>query len=201
LAVAGLCAHVALTDGHPDCVQNQAVGVEMCRQRGCLPPRNAASSCSGTGSDNQRSSNSNISIGISGSSSTSVSASLLHWSPASNAPQVAALTQKGLSLFGLVLAADCLFFEAFHAQLLLSLQNLLARDGVALFLQPRRAGSMQRFLALCAEGPFEAEVVEDYCPDVSSLRAGYLAEREQLGYDEDIHYPLLVLLRWRKSEV
>lgn len=99
-----------------------------------------------------------------------ISTQLLHWAVATNASQIATAIhqqQHGAGLFDTVIAADCLFFKDFHRDLLDTLLLLLAPGGVGVFLQPARDGTLQRFVALCAEtGFFTTEIVEDYNPQV-----------------------------------
>lgn len=98
-----------------------------------------------------------------------VKAELLHWAVASNAAHIASVTATGhgSALFSSVIASDCLFFKDFHRDLILTLQQLLAPGGVGVFLQPSRDGTLQRFVAMCAEmRAFATEVVEDYNPQV-----------------------------------
>jgi predicted nicotinamide N-methyase len=97
----------------------------------------------------------------------SISAQQLHWSPASNAGQIDALTHNATTLFDVVIASDCLFFRDFHADLLETLRRVLRPGGVGIFLQPPRDGTMQRFMSLCVEsGYFATELREDYNPEV-----------------------------------
>jgi hypothetical protein len=76
-------------------------------------------------------------------------------------------------MFDVKIASDCLFFLDFHADLLETLRRLLKPDtGVGIFLQPRRDGTMGKFIDRCKESAFfTTELQEDYCPKV---RAPYL---------------------------
>ena len=154
IAITGLASTMVVTDGHPDCVQNQNVCIEMTRQQPTL-------------FSNTVTNNTNCSI-IGTSTLNNVSANLLHWSPTTNASQIADLTQGGTKLFDAVIASDCLFFRDFHEGLLQTLRCLLRpKTGVGIFLQPARDGTMSLFAERCAQsGLFSVEVLEDYCPQV-----------------------------------
>jgi calmodulin-lysine N-methyltransferase len=109
LAARGGCAAVTVTDGHPDCVRNTAVGLTMSRQAGVIPPRCA------------------------------VRAARLRWSVNDALGDFRRLLDgggaggAGRGGFDVVVAADCLFFEDFHDALLWTLEAALTsngRDGV-----------------------------------------------------------------------
>lgn len=50
--------------------------------------------------------------------------------------------------FELVLAADCLFFEHYHSELIATLKDAMDSSSLALFLNPKRGSSMENFLQL-----------------------------------------------------
>ena len=106
----------------------------------------------------------------------------------------AVINSNGGNKFDYIVAADCLFFEDFHEDLVWLLQNSLSsrEPGKAYLLQPRRSGSMERFLALAKES-FDIEISEDYCDDITAMHHKYLQD-DSKNYDEDIHYPILVTL-------
>ena len=115
-------------------------------------------------------------------SECTISANQLHWSPSVNAKQVADITANGSNKFDVIIASDCLFFKEFHSDLLSTLDLLLNDDGVCIFLQPQRDGTMQRFIDLCntyvripsasadagvaLSSCFCTEVIENYNPKV-----------------------------------
>lgn len=91
-------------------------------------------------------------------------ACLLEWSSSISSP-----CQQTRQKWDVVCGADCLFFKDFHEELLSTIDLLLANDGVAIFLQPRRAGTMDMFIEK-ASRLFKCEIIEDYCPHVSSYQ-------------------------------
>lgn len=173
LAVMADCEEVFLTDGHPDCVRNQRVCLQMTKQS--LPEKLH-------------------------SRIDRVTCAQLRWSESDELGDLAAMLRNQAgnsspSLFDVVLVADCLFFKDCHDALLSILRQTLSQTGTAYLLQPPRSGTMALFLEK-AKACFDTYVHEEYCDKVTTLRATYKAEADSNGYDEDIHYPLLVTLRW-----
>jgi predicted nicotinamide N-methyase len=71
-----------------------------------------------------------------------------------------------------VIGSDCLFFTDFHDDLVSLLFTILAADGVALLLQPRRHGTMEQFIDK-AKGIFNIEIIEEYSELVSDTTLIY----------------------------
>lgn len=110
---------VVVTDGHPDCVINQQVCIEMCRQKHPLSP------------------------------SVPIISQLLHWSIDSNNDTISQLTRNSTSFFDLIVASDCLFFRDFHCDLIQTLLKLLSPNGRVIMLQPQRDGTLNLFVERC----------------------------------------------------
>lgn len=124
------------------------------------------------------------SMGSLAGSNTHVSCRALQWS------DCCSLSAGSVDM---VIAADCLFFEGSgHADLLALLAHALSPRGMAVLLQPRRSGSMDRFVRLAQAQGFAAEVSEDYHPLIAAQRLAY-ADAE--GYRDDLHFPVLVTVR------
>jgi predicted nicotinamide N-methyase len=87
-----------------------------------------------------------------------ISSKVLNWS---------SYTSEEIGKWDVIVGADCLFFENFHNDLLRLLDDVLSSDGVALLFQPRRAGSMNRFIEKAVEKDFFIEIKEDYSLKVS----------------------------------
>ena len=70
--------------------------------------------------------------------------------------------------FDTVLAADCLFFEAFHDDLIHVLEHSLKSQGMCFMLQPPRGQSMNRFIRKVemSESLQVIFVTEDYNDEV-----------------------------------
>ena len=95
-----------------------------------------------------------------------------------------------------VIAADCLFFDAFRQSLVDSLVFLLAdsADAVALIFAPRRDRTMDDFIRSAEESHLAVSMKEDYEDEVTAR----LIEARKTGgssFDEDIHYPLLLEIK------
>lgn len=64
-----------------------------------------------------------------------------------------------------VCGADCLFFKDFHDALINTIDELLTENGIGVFLQPQRSGTMDLFIEKAASH-FHCEVKENYLPEV-----------------------------------
>ena len=117
-----------------------------------------------------------------------------------------------------VVAADCLFFDKFHAQLKALLLRCLRREGdapppVVTMVAPRRGTTLQRFVdTMAAEPDVVATVDECYDDGIAATHRRLLAEKQTLlaagddapsaggagggtmaaEYEPDRHYPLLL---------
>eukprot|EP01038_Epipyxis_sp_PR26KG_P011170 gene11170-14989_t len=142
LACAGFDCDITLTDGHPNCVLNQNVCIQMNKQKGFIQ------------------------------SSFPIRSELLHWSLSnpSTIETINKWCTSGLCPFQVVLASDCLFFRDFHddlIQLLLKIAD--PNDCTIIFLQPNRDCTMQEFINKCI--PYFDVLIEDnYCSELTNLR-------------------------------
>ena len=128
----GLCSSVMITDGHPDCVKNQNMCIQMNEQ--ALEDVNKT---------NKNSPNITLLNENYLRCTCDVSTSLLRWSVGDTHNDIQNLKRKK---FGVIIAADCLFFEDFHDSLIWILKNLLEKKGFCFFLQPKRGKSMENFI-------------------------------------------------------
>lgn len=98
-------------------------------------------------------------------------------------------------LFDVVVASDVLFFES-HEPLAEALNNLLSPSGVALFCQPSRNCSMERFLdtPMVKERFSITKHSEKFNSFVDDLHAKY---SEEPTYSPDIHHPSLLVVSKR----
>uniref|UniRef100_A0A182NZW1 Calmodulin-lysine N-methyltransferase n=1 Tax=Anopheles epiroticus TaxID=199890 RepID=A0A182NZW1_9DIPT len=88
-----------------------------------------------------------------------------------------------------ILSADCLFFDESRSQLIDTIWQLLAEEGVALITAPRRGQTLGLFLSECVARGFHYELLQCYN---EAIWARHLELKETEGYDENVHYPLLV---------
>ncbi|XP_058056635.1 calmodulin-lysine N-methyltransferase [Anopheles bellator] len=90
-----------------------------------------------------------------------------------------------------ILSADCLFFDESRSQLIDTVWLLLAEEGVAIVTAPRRGNTLGLFLNECVARGFHYELLQCYN---EAIWARHLELKLMEGYDENIHYPLLVKL-------
>ena len=182
---------MVVTDGHPSCVTNQQVCIEMNNKRP------AGGSVSARLLKWQR--------GDPDRQLRSICEDVLTLEPMTNCCP--------LNVFDAIIAADCLFFKDFHDDLIWVLAAALRNGGKAFLLQPSRSGSMHIFLGLVqASGYFEDPCIfDDYDDQVSAMHAQYMqesmakavdgeADRKAL-FDPDIHYPVLIVLTRGDKEI
>lgn len=145
LAISNWCESVMLTDGHPDCVLNQNVCIQMNQQNGNL--------CS----------------------AGNVCSKLLRWSENDTLGDWKKITNGNNGTYDVIIASDCLFFKEFHKDLLWVLTNSLSYDnGSCIYLlQPRRSGTMDLFLDIAKEC-FDITISSNYCEKVNELHMHYL---------------------------
>ncbi|OQR95294.1 hypothetical protein ACHHYP_00126 [Achlya hypogyna] len=96
--------------------------------------------------------------------------------------------------FDVVFASDCLFFEAFHDDLLHTLRMYLAPTGTCVLVQPSRGGSLERFVSK-AQDSFVVEIERAGFDAIVDATAATADTR----FDADIHLPVLVTLRHRSK--
>ena len=161
--------NILSSDGHPDCVLNQEVCISL------------------TSQENNRVIGSQV--------------SLLRWSKHDIFGDVARIKvnlihNQSHDTFDVITAADCLFFRDYHDDLLWVLNNsinILNDNSVIYLLQPRRDNTMDIFITKAAQF-YEIFIFEDYNVDISRLRQEH---QGVASYDEDIHYPVLVVMKWK----
>lgn len=93
--------------------------------------------------------------------------------------------------FDFIISADCLFFTQCHSGLVHVMDTILNDSGFVIMMAPRRKNTLELFCSkACSK--FRVTVLENYDPLVWSRHQ--LAKKEDPMYDEDIHYPVLLLL-------
>lgn len=122
--------------------------------------------------------------------------------------------------FHLCLVSDCLHFQNYHADLIVTIARLLCVGGKCLLCQPPRGKSMQNFIDIVktmnvlllqndddnngdtnSNSIFKVDYTTDYNDTLSSLHKNHLDEsRSRISsknivyYDPNIHYPHLIIL-------
>ena len=97
------------------------------------------------------------------------------------------------SQFDFIISGDCLFFTNCHSGLLHVIGTLLKEDGSAVLMAPNRKHTLDLFCNRAIIAQFNVDKIENYDPLVWTRHQ--VAKNEDPLYDEDIHYPVLLLLR------
>ena len=95
------------------------------------------------------------------------------------------------SQFDFIIIADCLFFTQCHSGLLYVIESLLKDSGSVIIMAPQRKDTLKLFCSKAAP-QFSVVEIENYDPVVWSRHQ--LTKKQEPMYDEDIHYPVLLLL-------
>ncbi|GLV35987.1 uncharacterized protein CBL_09795 [Carabus blaptoides fortunei] len=93
--------------------------------------------------------------------------------------------------FDVILSADCLFFDEARNDLIETIWESLAGDGLALVMAPKRGDTLEIFHSAAQMRGFECRKLVVYNEDVWTRHLQCLDNPE---YEEDIHYPILLLL-------
>lgn len=99
--------------------------------------------------------------------------------------------------YDLILCADCLFFDEARPALASAIKCLLRPGGSALVMAPRRGGTFDQFVEAAGARGLLCSVARRYDEAVWSSHESLLQAHLHGGpfYDEDLHYPLLLVLR------
>jgi len=96
------------------------------------------------------------------------------------------------SRYDYIICADCLYFIAYQEQLAQTIFDLLNAQGEAILFAPKRGKTFDEFTKV-AEKLFYITVVENY--DEEIWQKHLVNKVENPVYDENIHYPLQLILR------
>jgi len=102
-------------------------------------------------------------------------------------------------VYDVILCADCLFFDETRWFLCETLWHCLDKSGVALVMAPARGGTLTAFMQLARDRGFSCSLHAHYCDIVWSRHMQFRDTCRE--YDEDLHYPVLVLLTKSHSTV
>lgn len=90
-----------------------------------------------------------------------------------------------------IICADCLFFIDSHAVLLDTIDYYLAKTGKVFVMAPKRSGTFDAFVHMAASRGFHTNVIQMYSYEIWCK---HLQLKNSQNYNEDIHYPILVVL-------
>lgn len=94
--------------------------------------------------------------------------------------------------FDVVLSADCLFFDETRGVLVETIWHSLKDSGVALVMAPRRGNTLDLFVKEAVNKGFCCILETYYNEMVWKQHAKFVQSSPE--YEEDIHYPILLIL-------
>ena len=100
------------------------------------------------------------------------------------------------SKFDFIISADSLFFTQCHSGLLHVMDTLLKDSGLAILMAPRRKNTLELFCSKACSR-FSVVMYENY--DSLMWSRHQLAKDNDPLYNEDIHYPVLMILSKNKE--
>lgn len=121
---------------------------------------------------------------------SNVAANLLRWDHFNHAEALE------FGYFDFIIAADCLFVESFHSDLLNVIKLCLRPEtGTAWIFAPSRKGSLQRFCDLAnSHDGVQLMIREQYADKITHLTDAIIAN-SMPQFVFDIHYPILVEIK------
>ncbi|XP_063701577.1 calmodulin-lysine N-methyltransferase [Culicoides brevitarsis] len=104
-------------------------------------------------------------------------------------------------MYSVILCADCLFFDESREALVDTIEYYLAptKDAKALVMAPKRGQTLELFIEQAKRRELNCKIVENYCDSI--WRKHLDLKNGSHDYNEDIHYPLLIILDKNQKKI